>query len=164
MAIDDVPKKAFIDAQILLDSRMAEPRSRIAREIEKGYGLKRGTLGDANFIEVRVLSLLYLLILYPKEIWNLKPNSPEFVDLPNVFDIGAIDISWGKRSFPEHDHYEFIHRVRNAVAHAKVSFQGSQIILCDRNGFQAHFDVHKMSQFLTKVGSFLANMSMPPLH
>ena len=159
MPINDIPKKAYIYAQILLDARMNEPRQKIVEDLERSYCLSRGELGDGNYLEVRVLSLLYLLILYPKEIWDLKPNSAELHDLQEVFTLENVKVSWGKRRFPSHDHYEFIHRIRNAVAHARIDFQEDKIFLNDCNGFELQLNATEMSSFLTSVGSFLANIS-----
>ena len=164
MAANDIPKKAFLDAQVLLDPRMRSIRAEIAKDLERAQNLPFGTLGDANFVEVRVLSLLYLLIAYPKEFWELKPDSPQLAGLEDLFDPSAMEIDWGKRSFPEHDHYELIHRVRNAVSHARVTFSDIGIYLSDRNGFELSLSLGAMSVFLSSVGAFLANVPSHKTH
>jgi hypothetical protein len=164
MAKNDIPKKAFLDAQILLHPRMRSIRGEIASSLERAYDLPIGALGDGNFLEVRVLSLLYLLIVYPKEFWELEPNSPQLARLEDVFDLSAMNVEWGRRKFPEHGHYELIHRVRNAVSHARVTFSESGIFLTDRNGFKLSLSVDEMSCFLSSVGAFLANATPSSIH
>lgn len=161
---NDIAKKAFIDAQILLDPRLRHQRKKVARELEKTYHIPSGTLGDADFREVRVLSLLYLLVVYPKELWNLQPTDPKLSDLTGVFDLDSLSIDWGRRSFDGYDHYEFIHRIRNAVSHANVSFTFESVTLTDRNGFIVSLSTDQMSSFLSNVGAFLANFTPVRTH
>lgn len=154
----DIPKLAFIEAQIMLDPRIRPVCQRIAEDIEDSYGLRRGALGDGNFKQTRTLSLLYLLILFPKEIWGLSPESRELSGLSDTFDYKEFEIDWGNAKRIINPHYELIHRIRNATAHARIDFESESIIFHDNNGFCVRMSMDQLSEFLGSVGAFLANM------
>lgn len=160
MGNTDITQKAFIYAEILQDSRMAAPRTLVTRDVERKYGLEVGALGDGNFIEVRVLALLYTLVVYPKEFMRLESHTLENLGLDEIVSKDGIElIDWGTNEKITKDAYGAIHSIRNAVSHARIDFDDRHVVLTDKSGFCIGFTYEAMGWFLSSVGAYLANLS-----
>ena len=78
---NDIPALAYIEAQILGRAVASGSIGCHVTATEDEYGLARGSLGKGVFWETRVLSLLYTLILFPKEHWKMGPNDPVYAEI-----------------------------------------------------------------------------------
>ena len=64
------------------------------RAVEKQYGQASGSLGDGVFLESRVVSLPYCLVVVPKQIWASKSEHPVYQAIANAWSVpkGAVSL------------------------------------------------------------------------
>jgi hypothetical protein len=153
----EIPSMAFIEAQVIQHPMTLEACRSVIQEIERQYQVPTGSLGDGIFYQSRILSLLYTLIVFPKEVWSLDQADPFYEEVSRKVDINGFLVQSGKRDF-EDPHYNLVHRIRNAVAHANVEFKEPNIIFSDRNGWQATASVEVVWHFLSEIGAIMANL------
>jgi hypothetical protein len=159
----DLSKKAYIEAQVLLNPNTHNLLKPIVRLIETNYGLPPGSLGTGIYLETQTLSLLYLLIVVPKEFWNLDEGQPVYSQLEEIWIPSNIQILLNRS--PYHSSvYQFIHHLRNAVAHVHFDFKDNYFDFWDQNEgkpekYHARLSIDELQNFLEKVGSFMANLS-----
>ena len=72
----DIPAVACIEQQILSHAVSEGNLQSSVRRVEAEYGLETGSLGTGLILQVRILSLLYMLILFPKEYWKMGQDDP----------------------------------------------------------------------------------------
>ena len=163
----DVPAMAFIEQQVLAqaasDGRLRSP----ARRVETMYGLETGYLGNGLFWQTRVLSLLYALVLFPKEYWSLEKGDPIYGEIEQRWSLGGIEIIT-QDEYYGNTIYGFIHRLRNAVSHAHIAFKGDDIEFSDiwkgQEVYRARISKDEVENFLRTVGSIMANRRNPAVH
>lgn len=161
----DIPRLAYIEAQIIHRAAKAGALAPFVREVELEYKVHKGALGSGVFIETRILGLLYALILVPKELWELKSNHRIYARLETNFSLDGVDISLDRSSFTG-ELYKFIHHLRNALAHARFRFEGESFEFWDGNlkeeKYRACITSPMLVSFLEIVGSNLANYGSWP--
>lgn len=153
----DIPALAFIEHQVMHSPSSIEAFKAVMPAIEQQYGVPSGSLGSGVYYQTRILALLYLLIVFPREAWALDESDPIYQRIEELTDYDA----WGvvpKQSGEKPFSFEFIRRIRNAVAHANVEFFENEVRLWDRNGFRATCSFEAISQWLSEVGALLANL------
>lgn len=160
--IRKIPALAYIEAQIIHQASAKGLLAPIARSVETRYGLELDYLGGGVFIQTRTLSLLYLLIVVPKESWKLDENHPIYGQISEAWSLNevCIDICNSRWQNPI---YRFIHHLRNAIAHANFEFKNENIEFWDQNKskmvtYKATLSTTAMQKFLEVVGSLLANL------
>ena len=156
----DVPAKAFIEHQILSRAAATGALSEAARSVENAYGLEPHCLRPGLLREVRVLSLLYCLVLYAKEHFQLGSGDAIYREIRGSWSLGRVTVVTPETRF-EDPVYGFIHRLRNAVAHASVEFTEAGMEFWDsHNGeevYRARMPLEEVERFLGTVGALMAN-------
>lgn len=114
---EKIPGIAYIEAQILHRASAQSLLAPAVRYIEAEYGLQQGSLGSGVFLETRIISLLYSLIVVPKEFWKLSKNHPVYTRIKESWSPESVNIIVDKSHWEE-PIYRFVHHLRNAMAHA----------------------------------------------
>ena len=158
---EKIPKIAYIEAQILHQASTQGLLASSVRSVEAKYGLPQGSLGSGVFLETRILTLLYSLIVVPKEFWNLSENHPIYRQIKETWSLEAVSIIVDKSHWKE-PIYRFIHHLRNAMAHANFKFKNGNFEFWDQHKnkpetYRAMLTTPEMQHFLEVVGSLLAN-------
>ena len=157
---EKIPRIAYIEAQILHRASGQGLLVPVVRAVETEYGLQSGSLGSGVFLETRITSLLYSLIVVPKEFWNLGQNHPIYGQINRFWSIKKVTI-YLDESHWENPTYRFVHHLRNAVAHVNYEFKRGEFEFWDqfkeKPKYRAKLSTEQMQDFLEVVGSLLAN-------
>ncbi|MFH1777492.1 MAG: HEPN family nuclease [Candidatus Omnitrophota bacterium] len=153
---------AYIEAQILHQASAQGLLSPAVRSIEAEYGLQHGSLGSGVFLETRIISLLYSLIVVPKEFWKLSKNHPVYTRIKESWSLESVNIIVDKSHWEE-PIYRFMHHLRNAIAHANFEFKSGDFEFWDQyrdkpETYRARLSTQVIQGFLEVVGSLLANL------
>ena len=162
---EDIPAYAYIEQQILGRAVSSGSLESHIRDVESEYCLPSGFLRYGLFWETRLLSLLYTLILFPKEHWKLDRDDPIYGHIEQKWCVSAASVITQDEKFGS-SVYGFVHRLRNALAHARIEFNENEIRISDArnvNGqevevFCARITKAESEKFLETVGSILANL------
>ncbi len=158
----EIPTWAFLNALIAQQAVQTGDLARSVRSVEIHYGLAPGSLRFIN--EAYVVSLLYCLIVVPKEVWLLSENHSVYEKIDKDWLVGLFDVEHFDDRFAKHPVYHLIHHLRNAVAHANFSLEDERFAFWDQKGrtsapyFGASISIHCLQDFLSKVGTMLANL------
>jgi len=160
---EEIPSWAFINAQIAQLAVHTKDFRRCVRQVEKQYGC---SLGSFNFINSAYLvSLLYCLIVVPKEVWPLSENHDVYGRIDKNWLMSVVTIDQAETRFDTHPVYYFVHHLRNAVAHANFSItDDGRFAFWDQKNkavspyFRASMSIDDLQKFLSKVGPLLANL------
>lgn len=88
----DIPLWAYLEHRVLASAAQEGSLQRSARKIEERHGLPREYLGNGLPWQPRVVSLLYTLILFPKELWSMNKDDPIFRVIEQRWSLDGIDI------------------------------------------------------------------------
>ena len=159
----DVAAWAFIEQEVLALAEGDGSLRHHARRVEKMYGLVPEYLGTGLLWQTRALSLLYMLVLFPREYWMMEQSDPIYREIEERWSLNGINVLTDDK---KHGHtiYGFIHRLRNALAHANIAFHGDDIEFADfadkcrgKEVYRARVSRHEVQTFLKTVGSIMAN-------
>ncbi|MGZ8251344.1 MAG: HEPN family nuclease [Methylophilaceae bacterium] len=159
-----IPALAYIESQIVHRSSAQGLLAPIVRSVETEYGLPLGSLENGVFFETRILSLLYLLIVVPKEFWSLSSEHQIYDKINESWSLEMVNITVCNSRWQD-PIYRFIHHLRNAMAHAHFEFKNGNFEFWDQNKnaseiYRATLSTAAMQQFLEAVGSLLANLKI----
>ena len=159
---EKIPAIAYIEAQILHRASAQGLLTPAVRSVEKEYGLRPGSLGSGIFLETRILSLLYSLIVIPKEFWSLDQNHPIYSQIETLWSPKKENIIVDQSHW-ENPTYKFIHHLRNSLAHANFEFNSGHFVFWDQykekpETYRATLSIQSIQHFLEVVGSLLANL------
>ncbi len=159
---EKIPAIAYIEAQILHRANAQGALAPSARSVETEYGLQQGSLGSGVFQETRILSLLYSLIVVPKEFWNLNKNHPVYVQIKESWSLETVNIITDQGQWEE-PIYGFVHHLRNAIAHANFEFKSGNFEFWNQHNnnpetYRAKLSMQAIQHFLEVAGSLLANL------
>ena len=159
----EIPSWAFINAQIAQQAVHSGDLARSVRSVETHYGLSAGSLRFIN--PAYLVSLLYCLVVVPKEVWLLSENHSVYDKIDKEWLVALFTIELSDDGFARHPVYYLIHRLRNAVAHANFSIEDDgRFAFWDRKNeksapyFRASISVDCMQELVSKVGALLANL------
>ena len=156
----NIPRLAYIEAQILHRAARLGSLNSTARLVEVEYKIPSSTLGNGIFFQTRTLSLLYLLIVLPKEYWVLKQTAPIYSQIEQLWSVSNIHVVIDSNDF-KNPVYAFIHHLRNAVAHAHFDFIDNNFVFWNQKNkqitYKAEVAFSVLENFLEVVGSYLAN-------
>lgn len=157
----DIAAWAFIEQAVLASAERDGSLRNHARRVEREKGLPPEYLGTGLIWQTRALSLLYMLILFPKEYWNLDQNDPIYRDIEQRWSVNAVSAVTPDEKYGS-TVYGFVHRLRNALAHARIAFQGDDIEIWDTRSYQevyrARIPRKEAQKFMEIVGSKMANL------
>lgn len=164
---DDIAAMAWIEQQVLGRAAKGGRLRGTARSIEKEYRLTPGSLRTGLFWQTRVLSLMYTLILHPREHWRMEQGDLIYAEIAKRWSLEGVDVITGDERYG-HTIYGFIHRLRNAIAHAHITFREDGIEFADgregREFYRARLSRNQTENFLEVVGSVMANRRNWPRH
>jgi hypothetical protein len=160
----EIPAWAFINAQIAQLAVHTEDFRRCVRRVEEQYGLHSGALN--NFISPAYLaSLLYCLIVVPKEVWVLSENHDIYSKIDKAWLLTVFAIDKADEQFGTHPVYYLLRHLRNAVAHVHFSVEDDgRFVFWDQKSkdsspyFRASISSEALGEFLSKVGALMANL------
>jgi len=160
----DIPMAAFISAQIVQQAAHTGDFALCVRSVERQHQLSPGDLGEGLLIS-HVPSLLYCLIVVPKEIWILSENDAVYANIDKDWLLALFTVELSEESFAKHPVYYLIHHLRNAVAHVNFSIaEDLRFTFWDQRNktsapyFRASASIDSLQQFLSKIGAILANL------
>lgn len=164
----DVPSWAFTNGQIAREAVLSGDLARSVRSVEIEYGLNEGALRFIN--PAHLASLLYCLIVVPKEVWLLSENHSVYDSIEREWMVAVFAIEQDDNGdMAKHPVYYLIHHLRNAVAHANFSIENDgQFKFWDQKTktspvyFRASITEKCLYEFLEKVGALLANLRNVP--
>lgn len=156
----DIPLMAYFEHGVLALAAQEGALQSSARRIEERYGLPREYLGSGLLWQPRVLSLLYTLILFPKELWSLGQDDPIFRAIEQRWSLDGIEVITDDELYGN-TVYGFVHRLRNALAHARITFRGDDIECWDRwremEAYRVRVPRAEAEKFVGVVGVEMAN-------
>ncbi len=157
----EIPQRAFINAQIvqLVDKNGDWEGS--TSSVANHYGL-----GQYQFMgPAYVVSLLYCLLVVPKEIW-IKKNKDH--NIHNEIDINELkkrvsSYTSTNQNFDSDFVFNFIHKLRNSVAHANYEIdENMNFKFWDEYGgnenFRCELDKENLMWLLSVIGEKMANL------
>jgi len=151
---------AYIEQQVLGMAAQEGALKNYARRIEEIHGLRPEYLGTGLVWQTRSLSLLYTLILFPKEYWKMEEGDSIYSEIERQWSLENVDIITEDEKYGK-TVYGFILRLRNALAHANVTFRGDDIEFSDswndREVYRARVSRKEVGRFLEIVGSMMAS-------
>lgn len=161
---NEIPRLAYIEAQVLHRAAATGALSESVRAVENHYKLPNGSLGSGVFLESRVLTLLYCLVVVPKEIWASEAKHPVYKAIASTWTVPDKAVTLPREGDQGPPIYDFIHHLRNAVAHARFSFDGRSFHFWDQRqnerepSFRASLTIENLQRLLETVGALLANL------
>ena len=129
-----IPTAAFIE-HFVIDAALKEGCSlqKASKKISRDFGVSEELVFPLN--ETRLLGLLYCLLVFPREIWKRD----ELLDVVLERVKTSSDLLLSNK---ENASAQIIRGIRNAVAHARVSFDNQTVIFQDQRGdAPPHFDL-----------------------
>ena len=162
----EVPAWAFINAEIIQEAVHRDVLVDAIHHVEQKYGLPLDSLRVIN--PAHVLSLLYCLIVVPKELWLKNEKHPVFDELNMLDLLRFVTIRTRPPQFDANPAFQLLRHLRNAVSHVNFAITDSGLfIFWDQKPgdairlFEADMTVTQLEQFLSLVGTKLANLRMP---
>ena len=156
---EEIPQRAYINAEIL-QLATDTPAFRESINIVKGkYRLQEYDFMNPAYI----ISLLYCLLVVPREIW-LKNGSNRII----YSEVGKCD---SIRNFtiiiPENYNGlsvdEFLKHMRNSISHARFSIDQEMVFTFsdqfnNKESFMASISAKDLMKFISEIGAILANI------
>ena len=111
-----------------------------------------------------IVSLLYCLLVVPKEIWIKKQKTHIiFSRLDEARIKSLFDIIHSSDNFASDYNYNVLHKLRNSIAHANFEVdENMNFIFWDeykgKENFRCKVNANDLMQFLSVVGAELANL------
>lgn len=156
----EIPSWAYINAQVLQHAHRSHNLSESVSYVEGHYGLSPHSLSIMN--PAYFISLLYCLIVVPRELWLKRiptPRSIADLNKDSVLNLFSIQTKEQKSVF------ELLRHLRNALAHVRFSIdEHGGFTFWDQKEdqseihFKADISLGNMEIFLSSVGAALANL------
>ena len=158
---EEIPQRAFINAQIVQEAQRTGNWAGAVKSICGLYGLSE----YEHMNQAYVASLLYCLLVVPKEIWIEKDKAHPVlrkIDENQLRERFQILV----RKDPEFDvdfKYNLLHKLRNSVAHANYEIDDNMNFTFwnesqGNENFRCTVTANNLMSFLSEVGSLLANL------
>jgi hypothetical protein len=154
----EIPQRAYINAQIIQEVQKSSEWNNCIDSICKNYGLN----GYQFFNPAYIVSLMYCLLVVPKELWIESNKSHYLFENMDESIVKGFKIVIYNRSFNNNYVYNLLHKLRNSVAHANYAVNEEMTFTFwdeykGRINFEATISKHDLMSFITKMGSKLAN-------
>ena len=161
----EIPTWAFINAQIIQDAVKTGKLQSSIEKVEKYYKLKPRSFSIIN--SAYLTSLLYCLIIVPKELWIINNRHPVFSKISKKDLFSLFKIKKKPPVFEKDPVFMFLRHLRNAISHVRflIDEEGNFTFWDQKNddSSQRTFEAitvapNSMEIFLSTVGSQLANI------
>jgi hypothetical protein len=165
---DEIPRRAFINAQIVQRVRDSVAFQKAVSEVSGAYGIPEYEFENP----AHVASLLYCLLVVPQQLFvkGTEPFWDNEVPPSAISDYFTVNKSKTHQKILQKSS-AFLRKLRNAVAHARFEidgdlkfvfwdgdFQKGQLIV----DFEVEASVVNLMRFLSDIGSKLANLQSSP--
>jgi HEPN pEK499 p136 len=121
----DIPLRAFINTIVIDRAVETDAFAKCVREVLLDFGYAAEM--EYQFKNpAYIAGLLYCLIVVSKEIWLTSKDDQVYKKLEELRLVDLFEIKLHDASFDKHPSYELIRHLRNAVAHARFSIDGTQ--------------------------------------
>jgi len=167
----EIPARAFINAQIIQEVRSTPEFQQAIRNV-----LESSLYYDQGFTQYQfenpayVVSLLYCLIVVPKELWA-KSSSDIYREIEKHNPSDLFEVQKDSQKPGGTPTYRLIHRLRNAIAHAKFAVDTNMIFTfwdmppgVLEKEWIVRIDVQSLMVFISVVGASLANEGLRSRH
>jgi len=165
----EIPTWAFINAQIVQDAHRSGALAQSIRRVEEGYQLPPGSLTPIN--SAYAVSLLYCLVVVPKELWLRDGPPPELAALDQSSVLSLVTVTQRSRQFDAAPFYGLLRHLRNALSHVRFEIADDgefsfwdQPTATSPPNFRATMSQSALERFLSTVGPALANLRDQPAH
>jgi hypothetical protein len=163
----DVPMWAWLNGQIIQEAFAAGELAPAIARVEKQYAVSPGTFSVENV--GYLLSLLYCLIVVPKQLWLQTSLPPELASLDPQPILDLFRITQGSQNFDTNPLYRLLRHLRNSIAHVRFSIDDSNRLMfwdqySDNHSieFKASISLSDLMKFLSRIGPLLANLRNAP--
>lgn len=164
---EHIPTWAIINHLILERAVHTNEYRQCVGRVEETLQLRQGALAGKYINSAHTVSLLYCLIVVPKEVWLPQPDHSIYAAIAGkrLHDLFTFEVVNDR--FHEHPAYYLIHHLRNAVAHAHFWLNDVQV-LCfwDQKTqtspphFRASTSLDRLGQFLAEIGKMFDNLRL----
>ena len=158
----EIPSWAFINAQIIQDAERSGALAASVRRVEQGYSLPAGSFRVIN--SAYMVSLLYCMIVVPKELWLRTTLPPEIAKLESSI-LPLIIVTQHSSQFEGNPLFTLLRHLRNALSHVRFEIaDNGDFSFWDQSNesaapsFRATMSVATLEKFLSVVGAALANL------
>ena len=165
----EIPSRAFLNAAIIDRAVQTEAFAESARLALTGAGFApdlQYQFKNPAFIA----GLLYCLIVVPKEIWISAKDDPVYRRLEEKGLLALFKVNLKHKDYDKAPMYYLIHRLRNAVAHARFSIDASQAFKFwdqpekdAQRSWEASISNEHLMCFLSKLAQVIVFLQDDPL-
>jgi hypothetical protein len=156
----DIPKMAWLEHEVFMEAHRLNAFAIANGNVLESKGLGRDSVPPPPYRQTRILSCLYMIFVFPKELWAGTSIGENVIE------------SLTKNSFlktlADDDVKKFLRHIRNSIAHARINVlpDGSaEFIDKDSSGkikFRKTLDFSQVQGLLSVVGSAFANLRENP--
>jgi len=158
---NEIPQRAFINAQIVQNVEVCDSWNESIEVVSKNYNLEHYQFMNPAY----VVSLLYCLLIVPKEIW-IKNNKQHIIFSEidtNELKNRILSYSSSKPDFESNFTYNFMHSLRNSIAHANFEIDENMNFKFwdeykERENFSCQLNKENLMWLLSIIGSKMANL------
>jgi hypothetical protein len=148
----DIPTAAMLEHEIFMESvSKSVSIDEASRNILRSKGLAEDSIPRPPYLQVRILSLLYCLVVFPKELYKNSEAESAFLEVLGKDEEFVEFCQCGVQ--------KFIRAARNSISHSRVTVTPEgRVCLIDkkRNGeiwFERTLEYNEVEYFLSKMGS-----------
>jgi cytochrome c biogenesis factor len=164
----EIPSLAYINAQVLQNAHYSGQLSTSYKLVEQNYKLPVNSFNIMN--PAYMLSLLYCLILVPKELWAKDKIADSIAKLDTKHTLDLFSVKTKSPQFHTTPMLALLRHLRNALAHVRFSVDESSdtITFWDQETdkstrhFEASISMNNLEIFLSHFGAELANLRTRP--
>jgi hypothetical protein len=156
----DIPKLAFLEHEVFMEAHKLGALNIANGNILVAKGLDREALPPPPYLQTRILSCLYLLLVFPRELWN-GTEAGRLV-LKHLEDDARL------KSLCKSNLNDFLRHIRNSISHARVSVTPEGITTFVDMSFKgeetfcAVLSLEQVQLLLLVVGSAFAELRERP--
>lgn len=156
--VEQIPKRAFVNAEIIREAEKSKDWKLANRVIKGKYGIDNYTLLDSAYI----VSLMYCLLVVPKELWERKNGKHSiFNELDKMNLVSLFEINYYNEN-NLHKSHVLLRKLRNSISYANYSIDDNlNFIFWDKRDNKLNFEVNitrdNLMKFISEVGAILAN-------
>jgi HEPN pEK499 p136 len=156
----DIPLISWFEQEVFTEAHRLNAFAIATENVLANRGMTRDALPPPPYLQTRVLSCLYLLLVFPKELWAGTSTEHTVIDRLTKNTLLA-ELSGG-------DVKKFLRHIRNSIAHARVdiSTDGSTEFV-DKNSsgkvtFRKNLNFVEIQTLISVVGSTFAELRQEP--